>query len=238
MLLPLLAQAAPAVPGADDGNLVLWAVVLLLGALVLLVLELFLPSGGLLGVAGAVAALSAVGCFFAVDPALGFASLLGLGVVTPVLVGVGLKIWPHTPIGRRLVLGNEFEEEANEGVGVRAQTADFRPAVGAVGESLTPLRRVGTCRFEGHRVECLADGDLIDAGRYGRRPPRCRQRGLRAGASGSVGPPGPRLKPPLRAASIDRSAGPNALTQPVDGSINALHRRRISLRRSLKGLRP
>ncbi len=137
---------------------------LLAAALVLLSLELFLPSGGLLGVAAALAAFAAVGCFFAEDTALGFASLLGLAVVTPVLLGLGLWIWPHTPIGRRLVLGDSDRGPAVDGAGELASTASKLPAVGDTGESVTPLRRVGSCRFTGVRVECLAESGMIDAG--------------------------------------------------------------------------
>lgn len=166
----LLLQAAPAAaaPGVSGGesNLLLWAVLLMLGALVLLTLELFLPSGGMLGVAAALAAIASVGCFFAQSVALGFAALLGLAVVTPVLLGVGLKVWPHTPVGRRLVLGGEGSAEAER---VRAQAepagAAGVPAVGDRGESVTPLRRVGTCRLNGRRVECLAESGTIDAGK-------------------------------------------------------------------------
>ena len=160
MLALSLAQATP----PDDGSLLLTAILLLGAAFVLLVLELFLPSGGLLGVAAALAAIGAVACFFAEDVALGFASLLGLAVVTPVLLGLGLKIWPHTPIGKRLVLGDALPEPGTAGVGGRSSTAAFRPAVGDAGEAVTPLRRVGTCRFAGVRCECLAESGMIDAG--------------------------------------------------------------------------
>ena len=36
--------------------------------------------------------------------------------------------------------------------------------VGSVGRSLTPLRPVGTCIFEGRRVECKAEYGMIDKG--------------------------------------------------------------------------
>ncbi|BAM05234.1 NfeD family protein [Phycisphaera mikurensis] len=159
----LLAQAAAPAAAADTDYL-LYALLLLAGAFVMLVLELFLPSGGLLGVAGAIAALAAVGCFFAEDTTLGFAALLGLAVVTPVLLGLGLWIWPHTPIGRRLVLGASEEGGAEEGAGALPSTAAFRPAVGDVGETLSPLRRIGTVRFDGKRVECMAESGMIDPG--------------------------------------------------------------------------
>lgn len=161
--LPLLVQAAA--PPAADSNYLVYALLLLAAAFVLLVLELFLPSGGLLGVSGAVAAIAAVGCFFAEDTTLGFASLLGLAVVTPVLLGLGLWIWPHTPIGRRLVLGGPGDDDAGGAhAAAGARAADNRPAVGATGKTLTPLRRVGTVRIDGRRVECLAERGMIDAG--------------------------------------------------------------------------
>ena len=156
----LVAQAVPAAPGGE--NLLLWGVLLALAAFVLLTLELFLPSGGMLGVAAALTAIAALGCFFAESVALGFAALLGLAVVTPVLLGVGLKIWPHTPVGRRLVLGGEEAEPAEQ---ADAAAPSGLPRVGDRGESVTPLRRVGACRLNGKRVECLAESGMIDAGK-------------------------------------------------------------------------
>jgi len=36
---------------------------------------------------------------------------------------------------------------------------------GMTGHVLTPLRPVGICEFDGHRVECSAEGDYVQKGR-------------------------------------------------------------------------
>lgn len=160
----LLAQAAASAP--DDGSMLLYGTVLFGLGLVLMAMELLLPSGGLLGVTAGLAALAGVGCFFAEDAMLGFASLLALGVVTPVLVVVGIKLWPHTPVGRLLVLGDPGDDDAEAGhPPTAAGGTPARPAVGALGRSITPLRRIGSCRFDGVRFECLAESGTIDADR-------------------------------------------------------------------------
>ena len=41
--------------------------------------------------------------------------------------------------------------------------ADIQPLVGSVGRTVTPLRPVGTCEFDGRRVECVAEMGLIEA---------------------------------------------------------------------------
>lgn len=161
-MMATLAQTA----AVNDGSMLLYGIALFGVALVLMAMEMLLPSGGLLGLVAALAALAGVGCFFAEDTMLGFASLLGLAVVTPVLVVVGIKLWPHTPIGRLLVLGEPSgaQSDTHAPAGPGGPTA-VALHVGDAGTSLTPLRRVGTCRFHGERFECLAESGIIDRDR-------------------------------------------------------------------------
>jgi membrane-bound ClpP family serine protease len=44
----------------------------------------------------------------------------------------------------------------------RMPVAELEQFVGRVGRTLTPLRPVGTCEFEGRRVECLAEYGMIE----------------------------------------------------------------------------
>jgi len=40
----------------------------------------------------------------------------------------------------------------------------LRRLLGETGRVLTPLRPVGVCEFEGHKIECTAEGQYIQAG--------------------------------------------------------------------------
>ncbi|HEX7010295.1 MAG TPA: NfeD family protein, partial [Phycisphaeraceae bacterium] len=86
-----------------------------------------------------------------------------------------MKIWPHTPLGRALILrspgqaeeeGSEDQEEDQEQPPTPGTTPQQgpKPRVGAEGQAITSLRPVGTCLIDGRREECLAVGGAIDPG--------------------------------------------------------------------------
>src|SRR5690606_13645155 len=88
-------------------------------------------------------------------------------VAIPFALAAMMKLWPNTPLFRLLVLrGPEGEsEEPVQNTAPRStpEAADLH--VGDEGTSESYLRPVGICKINGRRVECIADGDLIPAGR-------------------------------------------------------------------------
>ncbi|WP_428386273.1 NfeD family protein [Mucisphaera sp.] len=157
--LCLLAQSqAPAASGAGSGgSLILWGVILIAVGLGLVVLEFFVPSAGVLALAASASLVVGIVMLFISDTTLGlFATLFAL-VLLPVIVGTGLRILPHTPVFRMLTLGSN--QEAEEAAAAKKSTR-----VGQEGVALKDLRPVGMCEIGGERIECLAQGGVIDAG--------------------------------------------------------------------------
>ena len=81
--------------------LLIWGLGLLCIALVLVLLEFFVPSAGAIAITAAVCAIAGLVCLFRFSPAWGVMGLFGLLVTTPLVVWAGLALWQHTPIGRR-----------------------------------------------------------------------------------------------------------------------------------------
>jgi len=160
----LLAQAATGQPDAG-GYEVLWAVILLAVALVLLIVEVFVPSGGIVGLFAAVALVAGIVMMFRVNTTLGLISAIFVLIALPFVLGFVLKLWPHTPIGRRLVLANpvrplnKLEDQSSS-----MAASDPQALVGQRGKAITDLHPVGTCLIQDQRRECLADGQIIRAG--------------------------------------------------------------------------
>ena len=71
-----------------------------------------------------------------------------------------LRVLPHLPFGRRLVL--ETGMEADLGY-VSAPESD-RQWLGRTGTALSPLRPAGIAEIDGVRVDVVSDGGFIDAG--------------------------------------------------------------------------
>lgn len=146
-------------------ELMIWAVVLIAAAAALFFVELFVPSGGLIGVAAALCLVVGIVLLFIENQTAGLVTAIVCLVALPFGFALGIKLWPETPIGRLLSL-----QEAQRPLtltGANQETGQASPAdelVGASGVALTDLRPVGTCLINGQRVECLADGGVITAG--------------------------------------------------------------------------
>lgn len=142
--------------------MVLYAIILIAVAVFLLILELFVPSGGLIGFFGTLALVGGIVCLFWVDMTVGLVAMVIVLLAAPFAIGFSLKIFPKTPIGRRLVHGDRQP----------AKATNYDPAlenaeselVGKTGHAINELRPVGTCRIDGKRIECLAQTGLIEPG--------------------------------------------------------------------------
>jgi membrane-bound ClpP family serine protease len=144
--------------------ILIWAFAGLIVAFVLLVAELFIPSGGILGICAALFAIGAVILLAVHDTTWGLVAALGLMVVAPVLVAFMLKVWPHTPIGRRIIgvpSDEEVERDRLEALAAQKQLASM---IGKQGLALTDLRPVGVIDLDGQRTDALAETTYIKAG--------------------------------------------------------------------------
>src|SRR5687768_842088 len=98
----ILAQAGNS--AGDNDAALIWAVALLGVAIVLLFLELFVPSGGLIGVLAGIAAICSVIAFFRYDTTWGMVATGMYVFLGPVAIIYGFKWWINSPMGRRMIL--------------------------------------------------------------------------------------------------------------------------------------
>jgi len=149
----------------EGDALLLLGLGLLGAALLLLVAEVFIPSGGLLSIGSGAAAIAGVVALFRYDQQWGLIGVLSIVVLGPMAFGFALKVWPNTPIGRRMLLGDRTEEEiVHEQLAQKEQLDRMRALVGAEGVALTPLRPIGTIKIGDQRFDALSEIDLIEAG--------------------------------------------------------------------------
>ncbi len=140
-----------------------FALILLLfaaGALVL-VAELFIPSHGVLTVLGVgllIAGIVQTFRFFG-ERAGSIATLTCL-VGLPVFAMAAVKIWPKTWVGRRVAPRNPIITSRDSSVPVE----EISRYIGQSGRTITQLRPVGFCEFQGRRVPCIAEFGLIEPG--------------------------------------------------------------------------
>lgn len=137
---------------------------ILIGVGILLVVaELFLPTGFILVAVGVCAALVGVGLLFAhgsVETAL--MTLLSLCVGGPILGGLLFYLWPYSPMGRRLI--RAAEEDVT--IAAMAGNAALEGLRGKVGRAVSPLRPSGVAVFDGRRIDVLTEGLMVEPGQW------------------------------------------------------------------------
>jgi membrane-bound ClpP family serine protease len=136
-----------------------WAIILLVVGLIILVIEVFVPSGGLLGLLSGASLLTSVGLAFYQGLGTGLVFLFLVFITAPTVIGVGMQYWPDTRMGRKFVLVPPKPEEVDP-----ARDRDVRSLVGQVGKTLTPHLPSGISELGGRRVDTIAEGMGLEAG--------------------------------------------------------------------------
>jgi membrane-bound ClpP family serine protease len=140
----------------------LWSILLLIAALGLIALEIFIPSGGVLGILAALAVIASLAVAFTGGMMTGTIMMLVTIVLVPLVVAGAVRWWPHTPIGRLLVLGVPASEDE-----VLPDTPEYRTLgelVGKRGVAKTKMLPSGTVLIDGETHDALSDGMAVDAG--------------------------------------------------------------------------
>jgi membrane-bound serine protease (ClpP class) len=132
---------------------------LYLVGIALLIIELFLPAHGLLGLVGVGILGFAVYETYIRSEMAGLVGLGAVAVLLPVGLVISVKFWHHTPVGRRISPPNPVLTELD-----RMPVEDLRKLVGTTGKTMTMLRPVGMCLFNGRRVECTSEQGVIETG--------------------------------------------------------------------------
>lgn len=136
------------------------AVILLLAGFCLLVLEIFVPSGGMLTVAAILTAGSSIYFAFAQSQLTGALFLTAAVIGMPLLGWRLLKLFPKTAIGRRFML---FGPKGHEDVATSSERK-LRQFEGKRGVARTKLRPSGVAKIDGARVNVVTEGMIIEAG--------------------------------------------------------------------------
>ncbi len=138
-----------------------WAILLLIAGLVLVVVEFFVPSSGVLGVSAAFCLVAAVVLAFQHSGLTGllFMSCCVIGV--PILLAMGANIWPHTPIGRRVLLR---VPTATEVLPDNALRRESKALLGKVGRAKSLMMPSGAIEIAGQTIDAMSEGQPIEPG--------------------------------------------------------------------------
>ena len=134
------------------------AMLFLAATLALIVLEMFVPSGGFLSFL-AVAALTAsiVVIYYHRGFAEGTIYLVLVALLIPAVVIAALNWWPHTPIGRRIL---NIDPEGY----VESVENPYEDLIGKRGTAITQMLLSGSIRVDGTTYDAVSDGQAIEPG--------------------------------------------------------------------------
>jgi membrane-bound ClpP family serine protease len=128
--------------------------------LVLLTMELFIPSGGLLGIAAGAALLAAIVIGFMHSLQAGAAILFGAAFIVPVLISIGLRAWPKTALGKKMLTLDPTQNAIDD-----AQWRSAREAlVGKIGVAKTDMLPSGLIEIDGVKIDAISVGMAIERG--------------------------------------------------------------------------
>ena len=136
------------------------ALILLIAGFCILALELFVPSAGLLGVLAGCMIITSVVMAFLTSWYTGMVFLLVTLLLVPVMLILMIKIWPHTPIGKRLL----SDDETLTDVLPQGKHYDRSDLAGKTGVAKTMMLPSGQIVIDGQKYDAVSDGFAIEAG--------------------------------------------------------------------------
>ena len=131
-----------------------WVTTLLFVGLFVMVLEVFIPSGGLLGFVSIAAIVAAIATAFAeqgIGP--GFLVLAITAVAVPATLAMAFHLFPSTPLGRRIM---PSPPEPQDLVPDQKQRERLREFVGSQGRVVTDLVPWGQVEVSNERIEAVS----------------------------------------------------------------------------------
>jgi membrane-bound serine protease (ClpP class) len=136
-----------------------WSILLMVVGCIVLVLEVFIPSGGILAILSAAAFVGSILIAFKSGPRTGFAFVLTTVVLVPAVVALAFKYWPKTPMGRAFIGELPTDEEV-------LPDDPRRALLGQVGVVRSKMLPSGAVEIGGQIVDAVSQGQAIEPGQY------------------------------------------------------------------------
>lgn len=145
------------------GSELLWPLVCATAGLALIILEVFIPSGGLIGLLSGGLLILSLWLAFARSLTTGLVFLLCLSVGLPLVLSLAVRLWPHTPIGRWMFLKPPTADEVEAAPSHATGGTRLEHLIGQHGRTITPLRPSGVIELDGRRIDAMSEDGFLEA---------------------------------------------------------------------------
>jgi len=140
------------------------AILALAVALMLLVAEIFIPSGGIIAVLALLSLGSAIWAawlaWWDTNPGLWWSYIAGVVILIPTTLGFAVKFFPNTTWGKKII---HEVPTLDEVTGFKEETEHLRSLLGKVGKTQTLLNPSGFVLVDGERLNCESLGMIIES---------------------------------------------------------------------------
>ena len=131
------------------------SLLLLACGILVIVVEMFVPSAGILGIVAATLLLAGVIAAFFKSLFFGLSVLTVTSLAMPFLFWLLVKVWPMTPLGKAVLMNDTLEV-------LPESTTDT--LVGQVGIAKTKMLPSGTVVIDGQQHDAVSEGFAIGPG--------------------------------------------------------------------------
>ena len=137
-----------------------WILILFGGGLLLLAIDVVIPSGGAMVVLAIISFIASIALAFSESVGLGLGVFTGETIFLSILVAMFVKWWPHSPLGRRILIQrSRVETEPSE-----LSQDDPKNLIGVVGVAKSKLLPAGSVVIHGRRYDAVSKGMPIEQG--------------------------------------------------------------------------
>ena len=139
----------------------IWPILLLALGLALALLEIFFPTAGILAFFSGSALLGAVLLGFKSSPGVGLTVTVAMVIGVPSLIAFGFRWWPHTYVGRQVLLDAPLAEDV---LPDGAQRRQLKGLVGRLGRAKCRMLPSGVVTVDRQTLDATSEGMVIEAG--------------------------------------------------------------------------
>ncbi|QGJ69037.1 NfeD domain-containing protein [Planctomycetales bacterium 10988] len=137
-----------------------WALIALVLGLAMVMLEVFVPSAGILGFLAFSLLITSVVFAFLHSPMMGAIFLTTVMIGLPFVFLIAIQWFPYTPVGRRILLRTPTleDEESNE------DPSGLNALMGKIGRARSVMLPSGAVTIDGKTIDAVSAGMTIEQG--------------------------------------------------------------------------
>ncbi|MCP4096831.1 MAG: hypothetical protein GY748_11370 [Planctomycetaceae bacterium] len=142
--------------------MIYWAFLLLAIGLFAVVLELFVPSAGILGIVAGILIVTSVVLGFMESVSYGVIVLTAAVVTIPGILALMVKVWPYTPLGKRILLKDLKPEDVLPNYIENKEQKERLE--GQLGIAQTKMLPSGIVMVDGEKFDAVSEGFAVEKG--------------------------------------------------------------------------